>query len=238
MRNLCRYLLVLLLIVGLVAPGALANPLSEEPNSGSSHDQIVTFIIIGAFLIAIPITLYLAHHAELKGRTQFLSEEITFTVNPEGVVHVSADYVFHNPRKGKYNQPIIYPFPGDSDLQAPQNPVVQVVSETGREPLKVALEDHQWKFNLPLEAQTINILHVEYDQVATAERFTYILTSTKSWEQPLQSALFVIRLPEGCKLSSSSYECQPETASSGGYAYTIYRSNFLPEKDLEFSWGK
>jgi hypothetical protein len=194
------------------------------------------FIFLGLSLAVIPLFLYLTHRAEVNRRPQFQHEEIVFTVNPDSSVHVSANYAIYNPRNHAYNVLITYPFPDDVYLSPPQNPLVQVRWETDPETLQVATDDWEWRFDLPLDSADTSPLHVEYDQATAAPKFKYILTSTLSWGEPLDSARFTICLPQNYQLTSASYDYQTAVNPDDCNVYTISQADFTPDRELEFAW--
>jgi hypothetical protein len=237
MEKTCRSLIVALLIIGLIASGSLANPMSAEP-AHDSKDDISLFIFLGLSLavIGIPVAYALWHHAHSQPQAEFFQEAVTFTVHPEGSVHVSGDYFIYNLESKACHYAINYPFPDDAYLSPPQNPIVQVRWETDPETLQVSTQDWEWQFNLPLDSADTSPLHVEYDQATAAPRFKYILTSTLSWGEPLDSARFTICLPQNYQLTSASYDYQTSVNPDDCNVYTISQADFTPDRELEFAW--
>ena len=64
----------------------------------------------------------------------------------------------------------------------------------------------------------------------------YILTTTKKWGKPLETAEFIIKLPASYKLKHISFDYDRHTKSDEYNIYRIIKNNFMPDQNLVIIW--
>jgi hypothetical protein len=69
-------------------------------------------------------------------------------------------------------------------------------------------------------------------------RFEYILTSTRNWQRPLDSAEFLIQMPESCDLTELSFPYEWIDTTAGFKIYCLRFEDFYPDKNLNFTWQR
>jgi hypothetical protein len=248
MNRTCRFIIVPMLVVSLLAcqswagDGGDGDWFGGMDFSGMNFDfsELTAYIVIGVVIVGLAVVFLggylISHKAHPKAPAQFAGEAVTFTVLPEGSVHVSANFSIFNPRHKAYKLPITFPFPNDDYLSPPQNPVALVRCETGPKSLPVLMSKREWRFDLPLDSADTSQLHLEYDQTSTTASFKYLLTPPRSWSQRLNNASFTIQLPQNYQLTSASYDYRQASEPDNCSVYTITLTDLTPSVELEFSW--
>ncbi|MFC1483709.1 hypothetical protein ACFL6Q_01510 [Candidatus Neomarinimicrobiota bacterium] len=168
------------------------------------------------------------------GDLQFQSEHIEITVR-EGGCLVEGEYRFMNASEKSLTQfPLYYPFPVSKDLPFPDS--IVVTNTASDEMIPHSLTSGGILFRIDVPGTGGCSYMVRYLQSAPANRFEYILLSTRQWAQPLRKAEFVIHIPENRQLEHMSHEANSISEKEGVRSYTILRENFLPQSNLILSW--
>jgi hypothetical protein len=139
----------------------------------------------------------------------FSAEYLTFTVNTN-YVEMTGSYFFSN-RTGKaISLPIVYPFRVNDRQTFPDS-------------IHVGLPDR-------------TEIVIYFRQPVSQPQFEYILTSTRSWQKPLESADFAIQVPLSQALTKLSFPYERIDTTGDIQVYRLHFENFYPEKNLIFSW--
>ena len=160
---------------------------------------------------------------------QFVSERVRLSIVP-GQLRVHGTYHFV---RGASTEPfaILYPFIQDASQGPPE--AIRVTIGGRPAPFKHR-QGNSIGVSLPFGggAATACTLQVEYVQRLAARRASYLVTSTRLWERPLEQAKFELELADSLGRPKSEFPF--ERIGSGRYAFTA--TNFLPERDLVIEW--
>ncbi len=158
---------------------------------------------------------------------QFASEEVLLAVD-EDEVSVEGKYYLRNREKASIRVRLFYPFPTNRDHAYPYH---------------MEVEGHQFErmkkgiaFRLEFGPLELKELVVRYKQRISTNRTRYILTTTREWGEPIETARFVVSIPKVFEVSTS-YE--PDSAVTRGDRIFCYieERNLFPTQDLIVSWG-
>ena len=91
-------------------------------------------------------------------------------------------------------------------------------------------------FDIVITDTVLAQCRVWYRQVLKQKEFQYILKSTRSWDNPLDSAAFTIEIPKTYNKQTISY--QPDSIEIIGnfIVYFFKRTAFWPAEDLLIYW--
>jgi len=175
---------------------------------------------LGLLLTAVPVFSLVA---------DFKSERIHITIGPQQVT-VEGHYWF-KARTTPARLSILYPFPEGCYPDS-----IRIEFKDSNMVFQKARRQCGIMFDLILIDTLPTVCKVWYRQRLRQCNFTYILTSTREWDNPLDSAEFEIDIPYSYNKQILSY--QPDTVSiNEGYArYYLKKYRFWPEKDLILSW--
>lgn len=121
--------------------------------------------------------------------------------------------------------PFMFPFPTGN--QEPPEKIEILENKSPRPFLVLSPEKLFWVGFLQ---NGRNLVKFNYEQKYSCSdtcSFTYIVSSARSWGEPLEKAKFLITLPEGAELISISY---PYTKTDDGYLIEL--SPFWPEDEV------
>jgi hypothetical protein len=154
---------------------------------------------------------------------RFVGEEVSLTLN--GLcLEVSGTYYFENLTDKRVRAILFYPFPLSSYEHYPE--WIEVYGADFRE----VQEGIVLEFNL--DRRAFGVIRVEYEQSLDSLCGRYILTTTKSWREPLDWAIYEVRVPKDVSevhISLPILEVHEDSLSR------LFRSTFfkfLPKRDL------
>jgi len=162
----------------------------------------------------------------------FSAERLTFTIQPD-YVEMTGSYYFTNRTRQMVKLPIIYPFCVNSRQAFPDTIHVNVADGKS---LNFQRRDENIYFSVPLKHPERTEIVIYFRQPVSQSQFEYILTSTRSWQKPLESADFTIRMPLSQNLSGLSFPYERVDTTGNFQIYHLHFENFYPEKNLIFSW--
>ena len=79
-------------------------------------------------------------------------------------------------------------------------------------------------------------LFVRYLQPVPGNSFTYLLTTTGTWQRPLETATYTVIIPQTTRLTSLSLDYDRVCDKEGQWIYVIEKSGFMPENEFTFTW--
>lgn len=170
---------------------------------------------------------------------EFFAEEISLAVTDSDAT-VTGVYHFRNntAREGSY--PVIFPFHVDSLTLYPEWVEGFVVdSESTGQALEIKKYEarNSVAIDIPLKPNKIISWRLEYRQRLLGHSARYILISTQSWGEPLETATYEFVAP----LDFTGVRVWPEAdsvAEEGNYCiYRAHRVNFMPTRDMEIEWA-
>ncbi|HPC36803.1 MAG TPA: hypothetical protein P5268_05135 [Candidatus Marinimicrobia bacterium] len=162
----------------------------------------------------------------------FSGERLTFTIHPK-FVEMSGKYYFSNRTGQVVNLPIVYPFCINSQQAFPDSIAVGLEDSNS---LPFEIRNESLYFSVPLKNKELTAILIYFRQPVTRPQFEYILTSTRSWQKPLEFADFTIQVPFAYRLTNLSFPYEKIDTVGNFQVYHLYFENFYPDKNLIFSW--
>jgi hypothetical protein len=157
----------------------------------------------------------------------FPSEYIDFTIDNQ-FFSVNGIYTFRNNTGKTINHDILFPFATDiSNIDS-----ISIIDLTRLQTLPFLKHNREIIFQLtvaPFDSTEINI----FFRQKIAEKNTYILMSTQTWEQPLEKAVYTLTTAKNLKIKSFSIEPDSSKTDSEHKTYFWERINFNPQTDFE-----
>jgi len=156
----------------------------------------------------------------------FVSESIFMNLD-SNAVHIRGVYRFQNLTEEKVGARLFYPFPLEDSDYPHEIKVEGADFRKGEKGLFLTFPI------LPGEEKEIT---VEYTQKIAPGFARYILTTTRTWQKPLEKAHFEIKVPRDWREVHISLSCH-EVREEGNYRVFIADfDNFWPREDLKVSW--
>jgi hypothetical protein len=157
---------------------------------------------------------------------------VELSLDPDKL-EVRGTYRLDNGGRSAAGMLIHFPILVSADRPAPENVWVD-----GRSlPVRRAVEGrHEAVFPISVAAQSLKTFTVGYRQRHQGRRATYVVTSALKWQQPIRSAVFVVRSPLSMGKVQVSYRPDTVTKSDEHWEQVIVRQPFVPDRELELSW--
>ena len=180
-------------------------------------------------------TLYFA--ATLcAGNLDFVKENIYITLVLPDTMCVKGEYFFASTDGSAIQTSVVYPFPVDSSINFPHS--IHVSDKAGT----VVFQSHQDQamvlIPVSIAKNGTGKTTVVYRQRLNKNTGRYILTTTQTWQKPLGKSNYSVTMPAGATLTFLSYESDTVCEKKGAVVYSFSKSNFMPAKDLTFSFKK
>jgi hypothetical protein len=223
--------LVFLIVVSIIPVDIYANPYTE-PTEFPTKEIAITSIIGGASVFSYFIIDHLIKVSRLK-KIEFTSEDVSIYINSD-YVKVEGKYYFKNVDKSDRQIDIEYPFYIGEGVGSPSNISIYI---DGNLSYHFVNAKDKIKFKVELPAGGEREVLVTFNQPSINGYYTYILTTTKKWGRPLESARFSIYTDGNVKDISSSYTFSQQSDDDGTKFYVLTEENFMPEKDLMIHWS-
>jgi hypothetical protein len=166
---------------------------------------------------------------------RFVSESIVIRVAGDSC-QVEGIYVFANPAPERAVTTLLYPFAISHGLPPPVT--VGVWEETTGEPLPYREASGALQFSISVASGQAKTVHVQYWQRTPEATMTYLLSTTRHWNAPLDKALFTIEVPDAYRLQSSTYALSEAHRRGEISLYRFERRQFLPSHDLTIRWTR
>jgi hypothetical protein len=167
-------------------------------------------------------------------RWHFVSEHVRLDIR-ESTVRVTGVYDFAATGSAG-DLAIVYPFPADSTLGAPQ--ILSIVSRgAGEQAHDVAWVLCDDGVHLVLDGRSRNAtLEVKYAQSLSDRRAIYVLTTTREWGEPLRSAVLEVAWPDRMGVLRANWPLALASHKAGTALYRLEASPFMPDSDLLVTW--
>jgi hypothetical protein len=230
MRGAAKAVVAATTAVALVAAPAAANPIPEpEPSAAVAW---LPFIAIGGLLAGIG--LYVLHERRAAVRPYFAGEDVTIVLEPSRA-RVIGVYRFRNPGDEPRSLELRYPFARGPELGNPEN---VAVSGGDGEAVPFSWKRHDVAFEIEVPPRGEAAVTVSYEQICRGCEFTYILTSTRNWQRPIDEARFAIVAPVQLAPVECPYDWKEVPADEGLVRYEFGREAFYPDVDLNVRWQR
>lgn len=201
------------IVATALAAAALALGLIREPEGAGAPVSPPTALTFDSEIVRIAV---LGDSVEIEGRYRFLTNH-----------------------PGSGSVPLLYPFPADSRLGG-----ARMVSVEGH------ARDTAWTsipfsevpdlpgalWRVPADGHDTLEVRAVYRQALRTTYARYIVTTTRSWGQPLRSARFEITLPAGASPHRFSHDFRA-VRLRGRRVYVFEARQFLPDRDIEVEWS-
>lgn len=153
-----------------------------------------------------------------KSKVQFSSEVVSIELFRSRAI-TRGVYNFNNSSVFSRKQSIRYPFPQTN---------FEVLSvRFNNEAQEYKTRENALYFDIEVKPFRTNTLVVEYSETIS-DSYEYILTTTKSWEKPLDRADFNIQLYDNLELIESNYELESISSDK----FKMSELEFSPENNL------
>jgi hypothetical protein len=160
-------------------------------------------------------------------KISFIEEHIDFELDSL-YFSINGVYSFVNPPDKTVEQRIFFPFAEETAAIDSIN--VINLNTLSRIPFQRLNKMIAFSVHLP-PRDTVNI-HIFYRQ-KTAEKNTYILTSTQSWKQALKKAAYTLTALIPVDETQFSYPFLSKEKRNDSYFYFWKMTDFLPDKEFD-----
>ncbi|MBD3368386.1 MAG: hypothetical protein GF405_09500 [Candidatus Eisenbacteria bacterium] len=132
---------------------------------------------------------------------------------------------------------IEYPFPVGARSTFPYNIRLYDVTDEGERAIGYVTEDTSIRFRMRFEPEEERTFRVRYAQQIRGGSATYIVTTTRLWERPIELAEFEIRIPP--ELEDVTLSIGPDSTWTRGDTTVHYvrETAFYPDEDILISWS-
>ncbi|MCK4256349.1 DUF4424 family protein [candidate division WOR-3 bacterium] len=158
---------------------------------------------------------------------QFYREDIHVWID-EGEVTVEGVYYYRNRTDKPRTLRLLYPFPIDSLHLYPHE--INVLNSDYKKTKKGITYD------IVFEPKGLSTSTVVYKQKILSKNAKYILTTARTWKEPIKQARFVVSLPEDFECVSMSYEPDSIINKFGRIFYYVDEEELFPYKDIDIVW--
>ena len=158
---------------------------------------------------------------------QFYREDVYVWID-EGEVTVEGVYYYRNRTDKPRTLRLLYPFPIDSLHLYPHE--INVLNSDYIKTKKGIT------YNVVFDSKGLNTSTVVYKQKILSKSAKYILTTARSWKEPIKRARFVVSLPEDFECVFMSYEPDSINNKFGRIFYYIDEEELFPDKDIDIVW--
>jgi len=158
---------------------------------------------------------------------EFFYEKIEIKCS-DSEIQVRGTYNFRSLKKSNITIGIQYPFPVDNFHPFPHDIYIENYT--------YSKDSANIYFNFSLRPEESKSVTINYRQMLLNKKATYILSTTKSWGQPIQLAEFHISVPVEWKNVILSYKTDNIIFENDRAFYSLRKSNFFPDNDLIISW--
>lgn len=159
---------------------------------------------------------------------RFVREHIEIELDGTSIL-VDGDYTFRSITDQPARALLLYPFPLGPGMRPPtQIEVDGAAYAVGARGLVLEMAG-----DVPGGE---SVVHIHYRQRVAGTRAQYILTTTRSWDRPLEQADIRIRFPAAWRTLRVSYPGDEIEAAHGLRQYVIRQTGFWPDHDLQLRW--
>lgn len=162
---------------------------------------------------------------------RFVAEEIRFRLCGD-TVQVDGIYEFVNPESHSIRTTLNYPFPE----MMPFPDSLLAIQMDRQDTLTMIRKDHAVLFTVQIPEKQSTRLFVRYRQPVPGRSFTYLLSTTRTWQRPLEAAAYTVIIPQTVRLTSLSLDYDRVYEKEDQWIYVIEKSGFMPENEFTFSW--
>ena len=187
--------------------------------------------------VAVVIVAVLATCTTSKAsKVLFVKEHIDVRVLNEALFEVQGEYFFTSGDGNAGVSTLFYPFPIDSASLYPS--FIHVSSMERSDSVSFRKNDRGIFFPVTVHPGDTSGIEVVYRQQVKKRSGTYILTTTGAWGRPLRNSSYSVCVPQALTLNYMSYESDSVFVKGKNVVYSFFRSCFMPDRDLFFTWSE
>jgi hypothetical protein len=164
-------------------------------------------------------------------RLDFYREDLTFQIDSTNFT-VSGQYFFRNNSSSQQQTMINYPLPRLTDGSL-LDTILVFSEEEPAVPMQINVHDTMVIFSITMKPGSEKQITIIYSQRHNGNYAKYILTTTKYWGKPLQSAEFNLVVPPYINIQTCFEPPDKISEFEGTSIYHWTRQNFLPANDFE-----
>jgi hypothetical protein len=179
--------------------------------------------------ILMAITLFVGISTYSQEKISFFEEYIDFDLDSV-YFSVNGIYSFFNPMDKEINQLIVFPFA----VETLQIDSICITSLNNLSPITFRRLEKAITFNVKMPPRDTVDVNIFYKQ-KTAEKNTYIITSTQSWKQALKRAIYTLTTSLPVNEIEFSYPFTSKEIINDKILYRWEKKEFMPEKEFEVS---
>lgn len=169
----------------------------------------------------------MASHTQAQKPVTFFEEHIDFVLDSVSF-SINGIYSFHNESRQPVNEHIVFPF---ADKTSGIDSIRIVNLNTFEKVPFIRLESSvSFEFNMqPNDTVDLNIFYRQ----KPSTRNTYIVTSTRTWGKPLDTAVYSLTTPADLQVDSFSYIPDSVIKDHCKRVYKWEMHQFMPVRDFE-----
>ncbi len=161
-------------------------------------------------------------------------EDITFILNKNNF-YVSGDYYFRNNSNQEIKQQIYYPIYTDSVINSFDSASVFCYNTNQKTEFRRVNDGIIFHINIPPKDSAQ--YKISYKQSLAGSYARYILTTTKSWGKPLQTANYYLISDKKIHVDFFSYNPIKTSDFGEKIIYQWSFAGFMPTKDFEIKFS-
>ena len=204
------------------SPSGPARPLDPFcPDTTIGHVNPATRLVVLVFLIST------ACRREPAGPVHFAREEVELNVRP-GTLEVTGTYHLNCESEAPIAGVILYPFPIDKAHAFPES-----VDIRGS---RFAASDTAVTFTMRFRPGEEDSFIAWYRQPLRGGAARYIVTSTRKWNRPIDTARFRVTVPFDLPDARLNYRPDSITRTDSTLTWHFTRRRFWPSEDIIVTW--
>jgi len=184
---------------------------------------------------------------------KFIKEDLEIYIY-DGYVDVRGKYIYLNPSHFYgTNADIIYPFMVNENIGEPYS--IQVLDNSGQEiqfdtDYTVTLDyddasetspeilyEKLINFNFYIGQEKREAIFINFKQPCYSNEFTYILSTTLTWGEPLEEARFTVYIGNSLGELDSNYPFAKISENEQFTKYYLEETSFFPKDDMLLKWS-
>ncbi len=129
-----------------------------------------------------------------------------------------------------------YPFPVGGPYAFPYQVFVHEVTDEGERAMGFVPGERSVTFRMRFGPGEERRFRVRYAQQIRGGRATYIVTTTRLWERPIELAEFEIRIPPELEDVSLSFDPDSSATRNDTTVHYLREIDFYPDEDIVITW--
>jgi hypothetical protein len=231
----------LILAISIFTAITYSNPITitNDNEADKQNAVLITVGIVAAITIIGAVIWFVAKKPKMKSTTlKFKKEKLEIDICQNKIVTFKGTYCFSNKNKEANHFRLFYPISTSRDNGMYE---FKSISVEGVESFQIAQGEYNKYKGVTIDfagkMQEEILMHLEYIQSVHDNSFEYLLTTTRSWKEPLDSASILLSLSKGIDITDCNYKLENNNVSLTKNEYYFSRTAFYPSKELRLSWA-